>query len=200
MSPFKETPTSPNAQYLNTPFFYLLKELDEIKINGLREEEDVLTRMGGVPSAQNGAWSQPLLRLWGRKTIPTPLSFYVPKTLRVGEAKIANWTPARLAVRKSQGSRAPGTAGCQLAPLPDQNWVTPPGQALLLPWASASWILKSGSWTPSPRRVGVRGGNQPAAGPGLRCACGGTSRSAPIAPSGGAAGAAGEARGDARGG
>lgn len=98
-----------------------------------------------------------------------------------------------------------GTAG-QLAPRPKQNWVTLPGQAVLLFGASASSILKRGRWPPRPpgplgpalrSRVGTWRGCQPSADPWPRCARGGTGRGATLAPSCGAAGVAGEARGDA---
>lgn len=166
----------------------------------------MLTRMGGASSPQNRAWSQPLLRRQGPGE-PFRLSalFLFPRP-EGGESQDGQLYPCAASCDEKPRVEGAGTAG-QLAPRPEQNWVTLPGQAVLLLGASASSILKRGRWPPRP--PGPLGPCTPQPGryvawvpaqradPWPRCARWGTGRGATLAPSCGAAGVAGEARGDA---
>lgn len=181
------------------------KKIKWNKVNCLSEEEGRAHKDGWGSSPQNRAWSQPLLRRQGPGE-PFRLSalFLFPRPESGGSQDGQLYPCAAICDEKPRVEGA-GTAG-QLAPRPKQNWVTLPGQAVLLLGASASSILKRGRWPPRPpgplgpalhSRVGTWRGCQPSADPWPRCARGGTGRGATLAPSCGAAGVAGEARGDA---
>lgn len=106
-----------NAQYLNT----LLppKKIYKNKINCLREEDNVFTSMGGVPSPQNRARSQPHPS-WESLDSQDPydaLLFFVPKTFRIGEegrdGQLDPYSASCEEKRRVQGTQ---TSGYQLAP------------------------------------------------------------------------------------
>lgn len=100
--------------------------------------------MGGVPSPQNRAWSQPHS---SREALNSEdpfdaLLFFVPKTFRIGEEGrdgqlVTGSNTTLLAVKKREGSRAPRHLGVSSRPAVS---------ILLLP-APVSLILKWGTWT-----------------------------------------------------
>lgn len=140
------------------------------KINCLREEKDILTGLGGIPTPQNGAGSQPLRRRQGHEgrsvlhsTPPPPgppprALFLFPRPWGLGrpgwptgsQHRFWLWWKARV-----QGSRR-GNWLSACSPAPHQTGTEWPSQNRHFcpsgPWTESgrfsSVILKRETWTP----------------------------------------------------